>query len=295
MSLAVVALAHLVEQAERDDAVEQRRQMRRRDAQLLGELAGLGGAGVADGVEHAELDRRQQHVVPRETLDRRPHRRRRRRLDVGERPAGARHRVRLLELRVRGVAWLEGHHGMLRRSRPQQDLAEHVVGEQLLLRLAGVGERELGVDHDREALRRRTSATPARTPPAGTGRSRGSRSRGGTRSRATGSSPCRPTSCRSSRAGRARRARTARPGTSAVPTWSNTIRTPAPPVSSRAQPATSPVRLLSTWSAPSASARSTLDVGAGGGEHGRAGVLGELDRRHRHAGTGGVDQHGLAG
>ena len=38
-----------------------------------------------------------------------------------------------------------------------------------------------------------------------------------------------------------------------------------------------------------------LDVGAGGGEHGGAGVLGELDRRHGDAGTGGVDQHRLAG
>ena len=41
----------------------------------------------------------------------------------------------------------------------------------------------------------------------------------------------------------------------AVPTWSNTMSTPAPAVSSRAQAATSSVRLLSTWDAPNSSAR----------------------------------------
>ena len=58
---------------------------------------------------------------------------------------------------------------------------------------------------------------------------------------------------------------------------------------------TSPVRLLSTWSAPSAGGTSALLVGAGGGQHRCAGVLGELDPRHRDPRAGGVNQHRLAG
>ena len=47
-------------------------------------------------------------------------------------------------------------------------------------------------------------------------------------------------------------------GNRAVPTWSNTMSTPRPPVTSMAQAVTSPVRLLRTWSAPISSARSHL-------------------------------------
>ena len=45
---------------------------------------------------------------------------------------------------------------------------------------------------------------------------------------------------------------------SAGPTWSNTMSTPGPPVTSWAHPVTSPVRLFRTWSAPSARALSSF-------------------------------------
>ena len=105
-----VAVVDLVDQAERDDTIEQRREMWRGHAELVGELVRTGLPGVAEHVEHPELDRCQQHVIAGESLDRRPHGRRRRRLEVAVRAPGVRHRVRLLELRIRGVARLEDHH-----------------------------------------------------------------------------------------------------------------------------------------------------------------------------------------
>ena len=70
---------------------------------------------------------------------------------------------------------------------------------------------------------------------------------------------------------------------------------PRPTVTSRAQPATSPVRLLSTWSAPSCNARSHLSSVPAVASTVAPACLASWMAATETPAPGGVDQHRLAG
>ena len=104
----VVHILKLFEQFESHQRIEERLQVGLGHIEVLRDDIDRLRSGRLQGVEKVEFQRGNQHVIPRQPLDRGPHRRSSRRLEVRPRPPHVRHRVCLLQLGIRGIAGL-GH------------------------------------------------------------------------------------------------------------------------------------------------------------------------------------------